>query len=87
MDNKTCSRGDNKTCPRGRETTPIVWERFTSLAAEAEAVKNERDNALALEAKARERKRVAKRKAEKSRLVFRIAKHKLYKYRVALFMS
>ncbi|KAK9993712.1 hypothetical protein SO802_023415 [Lithocarpus litseifolius] len=36
---------DKGPCPRGRATTPIVWERFKRLAAEAEAAKNERDNA------------------------------------------
>ena len=64
-----------------------MWERFTRLATEAKAAKNERDNARALEIEARKRKRVAKRKAEKSRLALWIAEHKLYKYKVALFMS
>lgn len=64
-----------------------MWERFTRLGAKAEATKNERNNARALEAEARERERIAKRKAEKFRLALQIAEHKLYKYRVALFMS
>ena len=78
---------DNRIRPYGRETAPIVWERFTKLTVEAEAEKNERDNACALETKAQEWERIVKCKAEKSRLALRIAEHKLYKYRVALFMS
>ena len=64
-----------------------MWERFTRLAAEAKAGKNERDNVCALETEAQEWERIVKCKVEKSRLAFRIAEHKLYKYRVALFMS
>ena len=64
-----------------------MWERFTRLTTEAEVGKNERDNARAWETKALEWERIVKCKVEKSRLAFRIAEHKLYKYRVALFMS
>ena len=70
-----------------RETAPIVWERFTRLATEVEIARNEKDNACVMEAEAWLRERIAKRRAKKSRLTFRIAKEKLYKYRVALFMS
>ena len=78
---------DKNTCPYGREIAPIVWERFTRLAAEVETARNEKDNARVMEAEAWERERIAKRRVEKSRLAFMIAKEKLYKYRVALFMS
>ena len=64
---------DNNTCPCGRATTPIVWERFTRLAVEAEAVKIERDNTRQMEIKALEQKRIAKRKAEKSKVPVRTA--------------
>ena len=70
-----------------RETAPIVWERFTRLAAEAEAARNEKDDARAVEAETWERERIAKCRAEKSRLALRIAEEKVYKYRVALIMS
>ena len=46
----------------------IVWERFTRLAAEAEAAKIERDNARRKEMEALEWERIAKRKAEKYRV-------------------
>ena len=78
---------DNRTCPRGHETAPIAWERFTRLTIEAEVGKNERDNVRARETKALEWERIVKCKVEKSRLSLWITKHKLYKYKVALFMS
>ena len=58
---------DKNTCPRGRATAPLVHERFTRYKAEAAAVRNERDEAHAMEAKARVRERIAKRKAEKTK--------------------
>ena len=78
---------DNNTCPRGRATAPIVHERFTRYKAEAVATRNERDEAYAREAKARELLRIAKRKAEKTKLALRNAEDKVYKYRLALFFS
>ena len=53
---------DKNTCPYGREIAPIVWERFTRLAAEVETTRNEKDNARVMEAKAWERERIAKRR-------------------------
>ena len=64
-----------------------MWERFTRLAAEAEAARNEKDDARAVEAETWERERIAKCRAEKSRLALRIVEEKVYKYRVALIMS
>ena len=78
---------DKNTCPCGRETTPIVWERFRRLVAEAEAARNEKDDVRAMEAEAREWERIAKRRAEKSRLALRIAEEKVCKYSGALIMS
>ena len=78
---------DKNTCPCGRETTPIVWERFRRLVAEAEAARNEKDDVRAMEAEAQEWERIAKRRAEKSRLALRIAEEKVCKYRGALIMS
>ena len=77
---------DKNTYPRDRATTPLVWERFTRLADEAVAAKNERDVAHAIKAEAREWERIAKRKAEKSKLVLRFAEDKVYKYSVTLIM-
>ena len=78
---------DKNTCPHGRETTTIVWKRFTRLATEAEAARNEKDDACAVEAETWERERIAKCRVKKSRLALRIAEEKVYKYRVALIMS
>ena len=78
---------DKNTCPRGSATAPLVHERFTRYKAEAAATENERDEAHAREAKARERERIAKRKAEKTKLALRIAEDKVYKYRLALLLS
>ena len=64
-----------------------MWKRFTRLADEAVATKNERDVAQAMKAKARERERIAKCKAEKSKLALLIAEDKVYKYRLALIKS
>ncbi|KAL4596328.1 hypothetical protein ACB092_12G156700 [Castanea dentata] len=77
---------DKNTCPRGRATAPLMWERFTRLSDEAMAARNERDVAHAMEAEARERERIAKRKAEKSNLALRIAEDKVYEYRLALLL-
>ncbi|KAK7845750.1 hypothetical protein CFP56_008936 [Quercus suber] len=55
--------------------------------AEAIAVRNERDEAHAREAEAWELLRLAKHKAEKTNLKLWIAEDKVYKYRVALFLS
>ena len=57
----------------------IVWERFTRLAAEAEAAKIERDNARQMETEALERERIAKRRSEKYRVTARIAEEKVHK--------
>ena len=57
------------------------------MAAEAKAARNEKDDARAVEAETWERERIAKCRAEKSRLALRIAEEKVYKYRVALIMS
>ncbi|XP_050285279.1 uncharacterized protein LOC126724892 isoform X2 [Quercus robur] len=57
---------DKNTCPRGRATAPLVHERFTRYKAEAVVARNERDEAHAKEAEARELLRIAKRKAEKN---------------------
>ena len=78
---------DKNTCPRGRATAPLVHERFTWYKAEAVAARNERDEAHAREAEAWELLRIAKRKAEKTRLALRTAEDKVYKYRLALFFS
>ncbi|KAK9997997.1 hypothetical protein SO802_017600 [Lithocarpus litseifolius] len=67
---------DRDTCPRGLATAPIVRERFTRLAAEAEAAKNERDNAQRMETEALEWERLAKRIAEKYRVAVRSAEEK-----------
>ena len=56
---------DKNTCPRGRATTPLVHERFTRYKVEVVAARNERDEAHAREAEARELLRIAKRKVEK----------------------
>ena len=64
---------DKDPYPRGRAIALIVWERFTRLAVEAKAVKIERDNARQMEIEALEQKRIAKRKAEKSKVAVRIA--------------
>ena len=78
---------DKNTCPRGHATAPIVWERFTRLAIEVEATKNERDVVHAMEAKAWERERIAKCRANKHKLTLEIAEEKLHKYRVATVMA
>ena len=78
---------DKNTCPYSREIAPIVWERFTRLAAEVETTRNEKDNARVMEAKAWERERIEKRKVEKTELALRIAKDNVYKYRLALILS
>ena len=78
---------DKNTCPRGRATAPLVYERFTRYKVEAAAARNERDEAHAMEAVAWEQLRIAKRKAEKTKLALRIAEDKLYKYRLALLLS
>ena len=78
---------DNNTCPCGRATPPIAWERFTRLVVEVEAAKNERDVVHAMETKARERERIAKRRADKHKLALEIAEEKLHKYRVAAVMA
>ncbi|XP_030929233.1 uncharacterized protein LOC115955290 isoform X1 [Quercus lobata] len=78
---------DKNTCPHGRATAPLVHERFTRYKAEAVATRNERDEAHTREAEARELLRIAKRKAEKTKLALQIAKDKVYKYKVALFLS
>jgi len=75
---------DKGPCPCGRATAPIVWERFTRLAAEAEAAKNERDNVRWMETKALEREQIAKHSAEKSRVAVWTAEEKVHKYRIAL---
>ncbi|KAL0010096.1 hypothetical protein SO802_005204 [Lithocarpus litseifolius] len=69
---------DNNTCPRGRATAPLVHERFRRYKAEAVAARNERDEAYVREAETRELLRIAKRKAEKSKLALRIAEDKVY---------
>uniref|UniRef100_A0A7N2LIW6 Uncharacterized protein n=2 Tax=Quercus lobata TaxID=97700 RepID=A0A7N2LIW6_QUELO len=81
------SNGWTRTCPRGCATTPLVHERFTRYKAEAIAARNERNEAHAREAKARELLRIAKRKAKKTKLALRTAEDKVYKYRLALFFS
>ena len=78
---------DKNTCPCGRATAPLVHERFTRYKAEAVAARNERDEAHAREAEARELLRIAKCKAEKTKLALWIAEDKVYKYRLALFLS
>nr|POE66606.1 hypothetical protein CFP56_32814 [Quercus suber] len=78
---------DKNTCPRGRATALVVHERFTRYKAEAAAVRNERDEAHAMEVEAREQLRIVKRKAQKTKLTLRIAEDKVYKYRLALLLS
>nr|POE89242.1 hypothetical protein CFP56_70376 [Quercus suber] len=78
---------DKNTCSRGRVIAPLVHERFTRYKAEAVATRNERDEAHAREVEARELLRIAKRKVEKTKLALWIAEDKVYKYRVALFLS
>ena len=53
----------------------------------AVAARNERDEAHAREAEARELLRITKRKAEKTKFALRTTKDKVYKYRLALFFS
>nr|POF18811.1 hypothetical protein CFP56_51656 [Quercus suber]POF18815.1 hypothetical protein CFP56_51660 [Quercus suber] len=78
---------DKNTCPRGRATAPLVHERFARYKANAVAARNERDEAYAREAEAWELLRKTKRKGDKTNPKLRIAKDKVYKYRVALFLS
>ncbi|KAL0016516.1 hypothetical protein SO802_003585 [Lithocarpus litseifolius] len=78
---------DKNTCPRGHATTPLVHKRFARYKAEAIATRKERDKAHAREAEARELLWIAKRKAEKTKLALQIAEDKVYKYRLALFLS
>ena len=78
---------DKNTCPRGHATVPLVHERFTWYKAEAVATRNERDEAHARETEARELLRIAKRKAEKTKLALWIVEDKVYKYRLALFFT
>ena len=78
---------DKNTCPRGHAIAPLVHERFTRYKAEAVAARSERDEAHAREAEARELLRIAKCKAEKTKLALPIAEDKVYKYRLALFFS
>ena len=78
---------DKNTCPHGRATTPLVHEMFTQYKAAVVAIRNENDEAHAREAEAQELLRIAKRKAEKTKLALQIAKDKVYKYRLALFLS
>ena len=78
---------DKNTCPRGHATAPLVRERFTRYKVEAVAARNERDEAHAREAEARELLRIAKHKAEKTKLALRTAEDKVYQYRLALFFS
>ena len=75
---------DKNTCPCGRATAPLVHNRFTRYKAEAVAARNERDETHAREAEAWELLRIAKRKAEKTKLTLQIAEDKVYKYRLAL---
>ena len=51
------------------------------------AARNEKDDARAMEAEAREREMIAKHMAEKSKLTLWIVEEKVHKYRVALIMS
>ena len=78
---------DKNTCPHGRATAPLVHERLTRYKAEVVAARNERDEAHAREAEVQELLRIAKHKAEKTKLALRIAKDNVYKYRLALFLS
>ena len=78
---------DKNTCPRGRATAPLVHDRFTRYKVEAIATRNERDEAHAREAEALELLRIAKCKAEKTKLTLRIVEDKVYKYRLALFFT
>ncbi|KAK9986892.1 hypothetical protein SO802_031843 [Lithocarpus litseifolius] len=78
---------DKNTCPCGRATASLVHERFTRYKAEVAAARNEREEAHAMEAEAREREKIAKRKAEKTKLTLRIAKDKVYRYRLAFLLS
>ena len=78
---------DKNTCPCGRATAPLVHNRFTRYKAEAVAARNERDETHAREAEAWELLRIAKRKAEKTKLALRTAEDKVYKYRLALFFT
>ena len=61
---------DKNTCPRGRATAPLVCDRFTRYKAEAVTARNEGDEAHAMEVEAQELLRIAKRKAEKTKLAF-----------------
>ena len=78
---------DKNTCPCGRATTPLVHERFMRYKAEAVAARNERDKTHAREAESWELLRMAKCKAEKPKLALRIVEGKVYKNRLALFLS
>ncbi|KAL0015495.1 hypothetical protein SO802_002564 [Lithocarpus litseifolius] len=69
---------DKNTCPRGRATAPLVHERFMRYKAEAIVARNERDEAHARKAEARELLMIAKCKVEKAKLALRIAEDKVY---------
>ena len=56
---------DKNTCPHGRATAPLVHERLTRYKAEVVAARNERDEAHAREAKARELLRIASARLKK----------------------
>ena len=64
-----------------------MLERFTRLAVEAKAAKNERDNAQRMETEALEWEHLVKRKAEKYRVTVRSAKEKVYKFRIVLITT
>ena len=64
-----------------RENTPIVVAKFKRLENEAMFAAEGEEEAHALLEEARERERVAKRKAEKCKAVQRIAEEKMNTYK------
>nr|POE92166.1 hypothetical protein CFP56_47165 [Quercus suber] len=78
---------DSNTCKRGAETALIVIAKFKRLENEAMlATKGENEARASLE-EARERERVAKRKAEKCKVAQRIAEEKMNTYKQVLVLS
>ncbi|KAK7839296.1 hypothetical protein CFP56_018161, partial [Quercus suber] len=75
------------TQQRRRASRNVTHFPILSQTSRLKAARNERDEAHAREVEARELLRIAKHNAEKTKLTLQIAEDKVYKYRIALFLS
>ncbi|KAL4621427.1 hypothetical protein ACB092_06G226900 [Castanea dentata] len=78
---------DGKTCKHGFEVAPIVLARISTYKNQARVAQEKEKEASDREKTAIEREKVAKRREEKARVIERIAKKKLQKYKFALVVS